>query len=129
MYVYMYGLFVAIFISKFHQFIHYFTFQVRLYMSRLPEEKIPYVNSIGEQFRARQLLLQLPPQDSDFKHCHNMSEEERNELKLFQAQRRRDALGRGAVRPIPETVEGVTGLCQQVMCPFYVAYLPVPPLF
>ena len=83
-------------------------------MSRIPEEKIPYVNSIGEQFRARQLLLQLPPQDSDFKHCHDMSEEERNELKLFQAQRRRDALGRGTVRLIPETVEGVTGLCQQV---------------
>lgn len=86
---------------------------VRLYMSRLPEEKIPYVNSIGEQFRARQLLLQLPLQDSDFKHCHDMSEEERNELKLFQAQRRRDALGRGTVRTIPETVEGVTGICQQ----------------
>ena len=84
-------------------------------MSRLPEEKVPYVNSIGEQFRARQLLLQLPPQDSDFKHCHDMSEDERNELKLFQAQRRRDALGRGSVRLIPETVDGITGLCQQVI--------------
>ncbi|XP_065058408.1 prickle planar cell polarity protein 3-like isoform X2 [Rhopilema esculentum] len=86
---------------------------VRLFMSRLPEEKVPYVNSVGEKYRARQRLRQLPPQDSDFKHCHDMSEEERNELKLFQAQRIRDALGRGTVRVIPETVEGITGLCQQ----------------
>ena len=83
-------------------------------MSRIPEEKVPYVNSVGEKYRARQRLRQLPPQDSDFKHCHDMSEEERNELKLFQAQRIRDALGRGTVRVIPETVEGITGLCQQV---------------
>ncbi len=89
-----------------------------MYMCRLPEEKVPYVNSIGEQYRARQLLTQLPPQDSDMNHCHHdMSEEEKKELKQFQAHRRRDALGRGNVRVIPESVEGVTGICQQVRVP------------
>ncbi len=80
---------------------------------------MPYVNSVGEQYRARQLLVQLPPQDSDLKHCHDMTEEEKKELKLFQAQRRRDALGRGTVRVIPESVEGVTGICQQVSWIFH----------
>jgi hypothetical protein len=41
------------------------TFQVHLYFSALPEDKVPYVNSVGERYRLKQLLQQLPPQDNE----------------------------------------------------------------
>lgn len=40
-------------------------FQVHLYFSALPEDKVPYVNSVGERYRLKQLLQQLPPQDNE----------------------------------------------------------------
>ncbi|CAB0038929.1 unnamed protein product [Trichogramma brassicae] len=46
---------------------------------------IPYVGSAGERERVRQLLQQLPPHDN----------EEKRELRVFAAQRKREALGRG----------------------------------
>uniref|UniRef100_T1IW94 Protein prickle n=1 Tax=Strigamia maritima TaxID=126957 RepID=T1IW94_STRMM len=74
---------------------------VHLYFSALPEDKVPYVNSIGEKYRIRQLLHQLPPHDSEVRYCNGLSDEERKELRLFSAQRKRDALGRGTVRQLP----------------------------
>lgn len=85
-------------------------------MNSLPEDKIPYVNSIGENYRAKQLLYQLPPHDSEVKHCHNLSEEEKRELRSFHGRRRKDGLGRGNVRLFPNVGEGNTGSCQQVNC-------------
>ncbi|XP_064488675.1 protein prickle-like isoform X2 [Ornithodoros turicata] len=75
--------------------------QVHLYFSSLPEAKVPYVNSVGEKYRIRQLLHQLPPHDSEVRYCNGLSEEERRELRLFSAQRKREALGRGTVRQLP----------------------------
>ncbi|XP_066259481.1 protein espinas-like isoform X1 [Euwallacea similis] len=75
--------------------------QVHLYFSSLAEDKVPYVNSVGERYRVRQLLQQLPPHDNEVRYCHALSDEERKELRLFSAQRKREALGRGAVRQIP----------------------------
>ncbi|KAL5288951.1 PRICKLE2.2 family protein [Megaselia abdita] len=72
--------------------------QVRLYFSQLPDEKVPYVNSVGERYRVKQLLQQLPPQDNEVRYCHSLTDEERKELRLFSSQRKREALGRGAVR-------------------------------
>ncbi|XP_060653255.1 LOW QUALITY PROTEIN: protein espinas [Drosophila nasuta] len=72
--------------------------QVRLYFSQLPDDKVPYVNSPGEKYRVKQLLNQLPPQDNEVRYCHSLSDEERKELRIFSAQRKREALGRGAVR-------------------------------
>ncbi|EDW31467.1 GL11153 [Drosophila persimilis] len=72
--------------------------QVRLYFSQLPDDKVPYVNSPGEKYRVKQLLHQLPPQDNEVRYCHSLSDEERKELRIFSAQRKREALGRGAVR-------------------------------
>ncbi|TMW45050.1 hypothetical protein DOY81_009870, partial [Sarcophaga bullata] len=73
--------------------------QVRLYFSQLPDDKVPYINSPGEKYRIKQLLHQLPPQDNEVStHCHSLSDEERKELRIFSAQRKREALGRGAVR-------------------------------
>lgn len=40
-------------------------FQVHLYFSALPEDKVPYVNSVGERYRVKQLLQQLPPHDNE----------------------------------------------------------------
>lgn len=42
-----------------------FWFQVRLYFSQLPDDKVPYINSAGERYRVKQLLQQLPPQDNE----------------------------------------------------------------
>ena len=39
--------------------------QVHLYFSTLPEDKVPYVNSLGEKHRIKQLLHQLPPHDNE----------------------------------------------------------------
>ncbi|XP_064073700.1 protein espinas-like isoform X3 [Vanessa tameamea] len=79
--------------------------QVHLYFSALPEDKVPYVNSVGERYRLKQLLQQLPPQDnevyrSEVRYCHSLSDEERKELRLFSAQRKREALGRGQARQL-----------------------------
>lgn len=75
--------------------------QVHVYFSALPEDKVPYVNSVGERYRVRQLLQQLPPHDNEVRYCHSLSDEERKELRLFSAQRKREALGRGSVRQLP----------------------------
>ncbi|GLG98977.1 Protein prickle [Gryllus bimaculatus] len=75
---------------------------VHVYFSALPEEKVPYVNSAGERYRVRQLLQQLPPHDNEGRYCHALSDEERKELRLFSAQRKREALGRGAVRQLAQ---------------------------
>jgi prickle len=36
-----------------------------LYFSSLAEDKVPYVNSVGERYRVKQLLQQLPPHDNE----------------------------------------------------------------
>ncbi|KAJ6643580.1 Protein espinas [Pseudolycoriella hygida] len=74
--------------------------QVHLYFSQIPEDKIPYVNSAGEKYRVRQLLQQLPPHDNEVRYCHSLTDEERKELRLFSAQRKREALGRGSVKQL-----------------------------
>ena len=40
-------------------------FQVHLYFCALPEDKVPYVNSVGEKYRVKQLITQLPPHDNE----------------------------------------------------------------
>lgn len=87
--------------------------QVHLYFSVLPEDKVPYVNSIGEKYRIRQLLQQLPPHDNEVRYCSSLSEDEKKELRLFSAQRKREALGRGTVRQLPVS-NPVPTSCTQV---------------
>ena len=83
-------------------------------MGCVPEDKVPYVNSEGEQHRAKQLIYQLPPQDSDTKHCRNLSEEEKRELRSFHNRRRKECLGRGHIREVSKYPEGLMPTCQQV---------------
>ncbi|XP_013404765.1 prickle-like protein 2 isoform X2 [Lingula anatina] len=82
--------------------------QVHQYMSALPEDRVPYLNSVGEKYRIKQLLQQLPPHDNEIRYCNSLSEEERKELRLFSTQRKREALGRGSVRPLPLTMQGTS---------------------
>uniref|UniRef100_H3DMC7 Prickle homolog 1b n=1 Tax=Tetraodon nigroviridis TaxID=99883 RepID=H3DMC7_TETNG len=79
--------------------------QVQMYFSFLPEEKVPYVNSPGEKHRIRQLLYQLPPHDNEVRYCHSLSEEEKKELHMFSAQRKREALGRGTPKILPRALQ------------------------
>jgi prickle len=71
---------------------------VHLYFSCLAEDKIPYVNSVGEKYRINQLLTQLPPHDNEVRYCQGLGEEETKEFVIFNNQRKREALGRGTVR-------------------------------
>ncbi|XP_004462902.3 prickle-like protein 4 isoform X1 [Dasypus novemcinctus] len=56
----------------------------------------------------RTLLQQLPPQDSDERYFLALGEEELAELRLFSAQRRREALGQGVACLVPPKHEGHT---------------------
>lgn len=85
--------------------------QVYQYYSCIPEEKVPYVNSVGERHRIKQLLHQLPAHDSEPQYCNSLDEEEKKELRLFSQQRKRENLGRGIVRLFPVTMTGA--ICQQ----------------
>ncbi|XP_061113223.1 prickle-like protein 2 isoform X1 [Conger conger] len=85
--------------------------QVYQYFSCIPEDKVPYVNSPGERNRIKQLLHQLPTHDSEPQYCNSLDEEEKRELRLFSQQRKRENLGRGAVRLFPVTMTGA--ICQQ----------------
>ncbi|CAJ0930973.1 unnamed protein product, partial [Mesorhabditis belari] len=74
---------------------------VHLYFACLPEDKVPYTNSVGEKWRERQLRSQLPPQDSDPLCCGPLTRSEEKELKGFDEARKRRALGRGRVERTP----------------------------
>uniref|UniRef100_A0A2P2HYN0 Prickle-like protein 2 n=3 Tax=Hirondellea gigas TaxID=1518452 RepID=A0A2P2HYN0_9CRUS len=86
--------------------------QVHLYFSALPEDKVPYVNSVGEKYRIKQLLHQLPPHDNEVRYCNGLREEEKKELRLFSAQRKRESLGRGTVKQLQVNPQPTT-CCSQ----------------
>ncbi|XP_064633288.1 prickle planar cell polarity protein 3-like isoform X2 [Lineus longissimus] len=85
--------------------------QVHQYFSALQEDKIPYINSVGEKYRIKQLLQQLPPHDNEVRYCNSLGDDEKRELKLFSSQRKREALGRGSVRQLALTMVDVQ--CRQ----------------
>ena len=90
--------------------------QVAQYMSALPECVVPYCGSAGERHRIRELLRQLPPHDNEARYCSKLSEQERRELKLFNATRKRTSLGRACIRTLPDSL--ASSPCQQV-CAYY----------
>lgn len=92
--------------------ISFLYLQVHQYFNALPEDKVPYLSSLGEKYRVRQLLQQLPPHDNEVRYCNTLSEEEKKELRMFSTQRKREALGRGSVKPLPLTMQGV--VCSKV---------------
>ncbi|CAD5124960.1 unnamed protein product [Dimorphilus gyrociliatus] len=80
--------------------------RIRQYMNSLPEDKIPYVNSVGEKYRIRQLLFQLPPHDNAARYCHSLSAYEKKELDEFCVKRKNESLGRGRLH-----VQGIPAKC------------------
>uniref|UniRef100_A0A3Q1CZL1 Prickle homolog 3 n=2 Tax=Amphiprion ocellaris TaxID=80972 RepID=A0A3Q1CZL1_AMPOC len=91
--------------------------QVYQYFSCLPEDRVPYVNSLGERYRIKQLLHQLPAHDSEPQYCNSLDEQEKKELCLFSQQRKRENLGRGIVRLFPVTMTGAICLqCGRQIC-------------
>lgn len=92
--------------------------QVHAYMSALPEEKVPYIDSHGERYRNKQIIVQLPPYDSEARFCNGLTDEEKRELRIFVALRKRDALDRGVVKQVPEVSEGYSCKeCGDRVCP------------
>ena len=89
-----------------------FVFQVHRYFNHLPEDKIPFIGSAGEQYRMKQLIWQLPPHDSDMRYCRQLSSDEKREHINFNNQRKKEALGRGTVRQLPLTLK--TADCTKV---------------
>lgn len=87
--------------------------QVHQYFASIAEDKIPYVNSIGEKHRIKQLLQQLPPHDNEARYCNALNEDEINELRLFVQQRKNECLGRAAAKQIPLTNQ-IPFACKQV---------------
>ncbi|KAM9311039.1 prickle-like protein 1 [Gastrophryne carolinensis] len=85
--------------------------QVQLYFACLPEEKVPYVNSVGEKYRIKQLLYQLPPHDNEVRYCQSLSEEEKKELAMFSSQRKKEALGRGNIKLLSRAA--MHAVCEQ----------------
>ncbi|XP_073495994.1 prickle planar cell polarity protein 3 isoform X1 [Phyllobates terribilis] len=86
--------------------------QVHQYFRCLPEDKVPYVQSMGERYRLRQLLHQLPPHDCEARYCCSLQGEEEEELlMLFGQKRRLENLGRGSVRLVSRTMSGT--VCQK----------------
>ncbi|CAF1136286.1 unnamed protein product [Rotaria sordida] len=77
--------------------------QVRQFFKCFSEDKVPFLNSIGEKYRTKMLEEQLPPHDSDPKYCRSLNEDEKNELRIFNEQQRHNALGRGSARQLPLT--------------------------
>ncbi|XP_041579590.1 prickle-like protein 4 isoform X1 [Vulpes lagopus] len=66
----------------------------------------------------RILLQQLPPQDSDERYCLAFEEDELAELRLFCAQRRREALGQGvACLVLSKLVEHTCEKCRELLRP------------
>ncbi|XP_027458214.1 prickle-like protein 4 isoform X1 [Zalophus californianus] len=66
----------------------------------------------------RILLQQLPPQDSDERYCLALGEDELAELRLFCAQRRREALGQGVACLVPpKLAEHTCEKCREPLRP------------
>ena len=97
------------------QYVLMYLLQVHQYFSTLPEEKVPYINSVGEKYRIKQLLQQLPPHDNEVRYCNGLNDDEKRELRLFSARRKREALGRGSVRTLPNPVQN--NKCTEVGVP------------
>ena len=82
-------------------------------MQQIPEDEVPHVNSRGEQHRLHQLLHQMPPQDNDLRYCRSaIAEDERTEIRLFIAKRKKDSIGQGTVTSLGISAAGT--VCRNV---------------
>uniref|UniRef100_A0A0R3RKM9 LIM zinc-binding domain-containing protein n=1 Tax=Elaeophora elaphi TaxID=1147741 RepID=A0A0R3RKM9_9BILA len=74
--------------------------KVEEYMAQLPNHVVPRINSNGEKFREKQLMLQLPRQDLSLAYCKHLSNNvERKLYEEFINARNEIALDIGFVCP------------------------------
>ncbi|KAI6178810.1 Lim-9 [Aphelenchoides besseyi] len=74
--------------------------KVEEYMSKLPNHVVPRINSVGEKYREKQLMVQLPRQDLSMAYCkHLKSAVERRIYEEFVNSRNEMALDIGYVCP------------------------------
>ncbi|TKR59578.1 hypothetical protein L596_029230 [Steinernema carpocapsae] len=72
--------------------------KVEEYMSQLPNHTVPRTNSMGEKYRERQLMIQLPRQDLSVSYCkHLATQAERKVFDEFVQARNEIALDIGYV--------------------------------
>nr|CAB3255182.1 testin [Phallusia mammillata] len=67
------------------------------YIEALPKDKQPVVGTAGAKYRKKQLMRQLPPHDQEPGECHDLTDQETQEMNLFVKQYRKKALGGGKV--------------------------------
>lgn len=48
------------------------THQIRHYFDLLPDDKVPKINTVGEQYREQQLAHQWPKQDLALNYCNHI---------------------------------------------------------
>ncbi|XP_044177392.1 four and a half LIM domains protein 2-like isoform X2 [Acropora millepora] len=82
--------------------------QIEDFMSRLPKDKIPRLDSQGAMYRLKELVYQMPLQDFSSKHCRKLPLEQKMVMDDMCITRINKALGVGAVKPgltVPSTCE------------------------
>ncbi|VDN58345.1 unnamed protein product [Dracunculus medinensis] len=74
--------------------------KIEEYMAQLPNNVVPRINSIGEKYREKQLMIQLPRQDLSVAYCkHLLNSVERKVFEEFINARNEIALDIGFVCP------------------------------
>src|SRR6218665_696072 len=94
-------------------------------MRCLPESKVPHVGSVGDRYRTMQILKQLPVQDNYSRYCQGLSDEEKKELRIFCERRLKESLGRGVIRLLQPTDQGLR--CREVYLYFFIEVTRGPP--
>uniref|UniRef100_A0A0N5AFN9 Protein espinas n=1 Tax=Syphacia muris TaxID=451379 RepID=A0A0N5AFN9_9BILA len=85
---------------KVHHIFSLYLFKVEEYMAQLPNHVVPRINSTGEKYREKQLMLQLPRQDLSVAYCKHLSNNvERKFFEEFINARNEIALDIGFVCP------------------------------
>ena len=64
-------------------------------MLKLPQDKVPKVNSSGAAYRTRQLIYQMPLQDFSSKHCRKLPPDQELAMDDVSNKRVEKALGVG----------------------------------
>lgn len=73
----------------------FFTLKVREFMSRLPDGKVPQLDSKGVRYWLKQRVYQIPLQDFSTKHCRKLALDQKMAMDDMCQKRTEKALGVG----------------------------------
>lgn len=74
--------------------------QVRHYFDSLPVDKVPKINTVGEQYREQQLSYQWPKQDLALSYCHHIESQNSGSYEDFVGGRNEIALDIAYVKEV-----------------------------